>query len=98
MVYSHFIPTIVTIALIILDTIFELNNMPQQSKYTDSQFEAIMHDIIIALEKNQVNRDLSLMVLGNIITNIFHQQVPEGQREQMAEQFTQVLLKSINGK
>ena len=27
--------------------------MPQQSKYSDSQFEAIMHDIIIALEKNQ---------------------------------------------
>jgi uncharacterized protein YejL (UPF0352 family) len=44
--------------------------MPQQSKYSDSQFEAI----------------------------IFHQQVPENQRQQMAEQFTQVLLKSINGK
>jgi uncharacterized protein YejL (UPF0352 family) len=72
--------------------------MPQQSKYSDSQFEAIMHDIIIALEKNKANRDLSLMVLGNIVTNIFHQQVPENQRQQMAEQFTQVLLKSINGK
>ncbi|MFT6780054.1 MAG: hypothetical protein ACJAV1_004003, partial [Paraglaciecola sp.] len=47
--------------------------MPQQSKYSDSQFEAIMHDIIIALEKNKANRDLSLMVLGNIVTNIFHQ-------------------------
>lgn len=72
--------------------------MPQQSKYSDSQFEAIMHDIIIALEKNQANRDLSLMVLGNIITNIFQQQVNDTQRQQMAEQFTQVLLKSINGK
>jgi uncharacterized protein YejL (UPF0352 family) len=38
------------------------------------------------------------MVLGNVVTNIFHQQVPENQRQQMAEQFTQVLLKSINGK
>jgi uncharacterized protein YejL (UPF0352 family) len=72
--------------------------MPQQSKYSDSQFDAIMHDFIITLEKHQVNRDLSLMVLGNLITNIFHQQVSENQREQMAEQFTQVLLKSINGK
>lgn len=71
--------------------------MPQQSKYSDSQFEAIMQDIFIALEKNQANRDLSLMVLGNVVTNIFHQQVPESQRQQMAEQFTQVLLKSING-
>jgi uncharacterized protein YejL (UPF0352 family) len=72
--------------------------MPQQSKYSDSQFEAITHDIIVAFEKHQVNRDLSLMVMGNIITNIFHQQVKEDQREQMAKQFTQVLLKSINGK
>jgi uncharacterized protein YejL (UPF0352 family) len=72
--------------------------MPQQSKYSDSQFEAIMHDIIIALEKHQTNRDLSLMVLGNLITNIFQQQVNDNQRQQMAEQFTQVLLKSINAK
>ena len=72
--------------------------MPQQSKYSDSQFEAVMHDIIIALEKHQTPRDLSLMVLGNIITTIFQQQVPESQRQRMAEQFTQVLLKSINGK
>jgi uncharacterized protein YejL (UPF0352 family) len=72
--------------------------MPQQSKYSDSQFDAITHDIIIALEKHKVNRDLSLMVLGNMITSIFKQQVNDAQREQMAEQFTQVLLKSIKAK
>jgi uncharacterized protein len=78
--------------------IAELATMPQQSKYTDTQFETIMHDIIVVLEKHQVHRDLSLMVLGNILTTIFQQQVPENQRAKMAEQFTQVLLKSINGK
>ncbi len=72
--------------------------MPQQSKYTDSQFEALMHDIIISLEKNNADRDLSLMALGNVITNIFLQQVDSAHRGKMAEQFTQVLLKSINGK
>ncbi|MFT5677097.1 MAG: hypothetical protein ACI808_003049 [Paraglaciecola sp.] len=72
--------------------------MPQQSKYSDSQFEALMHDIILAIEKNQASRDLSLMALGNVITNIFQQQVNENQRSEMAAQFTQVLLKSINGK
>jgi len=72
--------------------------MPQQSKYSDSQFEALMNDIVFALEKNQANRDLSLMALGNVITNIFLLQVNESQRKKMAEQFTQVLLKSINGK
>jgi uncharacterized protein YejL (UPF0352 family) len=72
--------------------------MPQQSKYSDTQFEALMHDIIVALEKNQASRDLSLMALGNVITNIFQQQVSKNQRSEMAAQFTQVLLKSIKGK
>lgn len=72
--------------------------MPQQSKYSDAQFEAIMNDVVFALEKHQANRDLSLMVLGNVITNIFAHQVNEQSREKMAKQFTQVLLKSINGK
>ena len=73
-------------------------NMPQQSKYSNSQFETLMNDIVFALEKNQAKRDLSLMALGNVITNIFLHQVNDSQREKMAEQFTQVLLKSINGK
>ncbi|GAA0857324.1 DUF1414 domain-containing protein [Aliiglaciecola litoralis] len=72
--------------------------MPQQSKYSDAQFEALMNDIVFALEKNQANRDLSLMALGNVITNIFLHQVNADQREKMADKFTQVLLKSINGK
>ncbi|WP_166424812.1 DUF1414 domain-containing protein [Paraglaciecola sp. 20A4] len=72
--------------------------MPQNSKYSDSQFEDVMHDIIIALEKHQTSRDLSLMVLGNVITNIFMQQVNASQRSEMADKFTQVLLKSINAK
>lgn len=57
-----------------------------------------MHDIVFALEKNNATRDLSLMALGNVITNIFQNQVQQDQRLKMAEQFTQVLLKSINGK
>lgn len=73
-------------------------SMPQQSKYSDVQFEALMNDIVFALEKNQANRDLSLMALGNVITNIFLHQVSEKQRQKMADQFTQVLLKSIKGK
>lgn len=72
--------------------------MPQNSKYSDTQFETVMQDIIVALEKNQANRDLSLMALGNVITNIFLQQVNANQRSEMADKFTQVLLKSINAK
>lgn len=72
--------------------------MPQQSRYSDREFESLMQDIVYALEKHQAGRDLSLMALGNVITNIFQHQVDEAQRAQMADKFTQVLLKSINGK
>lgn len=76
----------------------EKGTMPQQSRYSDSEFETLMHDIVLVLEKNKAGRDLALMALGNVITNIFQHQVNDAQRAQMAEQFTQVLLKSINGK
>lgn len=69
--------------------------MPQQSKYSNEQFEALMSDIIAVLEKHQANRDFSLMVLGNVITNIFEHQVSPEQREELAKKFTDVLLKSI---
>ena len=70
--------------------------MPQQSKYSDQQFEALMNEIITVLEVNQAGRDLSLMVLGNIITNILEHQVKDSDRKQMAEKFAHVLIKSVS--
>lgn len=72
--------------------------MPQQSKYSDQVFNALTNDIIAAIEKNQADRDLSLMVLGNVLSNIFQQQVKPQQRQKMAEQFNQILLKSVSEK
>ncbi|MDN4503332.1 DUF1414 domain-containing protein [Alteromonadaceae bacterium BrNp21-10] len=69
--------------------------MPQQSKYSSEQFDSLTSDIIAVLEKHQANRDLSLMTLGNMITSIFNHQVEPSRRQQMAEQFTQILLKSV---
>lgn len=70
--------------------------MPQQSKYSDAEFENLTHELMLVLEKHQAKTDLSIMVLGNLLSNIFLHQVGQAQRSQMAEQFTQVLLKSIN--
>ncbi|GGW88278.1 DUF1414 domain-containing protein [Alteromonas halophila] len=71
--------------------------MPQQSRYSNQEFEALMNEVILVLEKNEANRDLSLMVLGNVITHIFTQQVAPEKREAMLDQFTQVLKKSVSG-
>lgn len=70
--------------------------MPQQSKYSDQQFEALMTRIIEVLEQEQADRDLSLMALGNVITRILQHQVKEADRKVMAERFAEVLVKSVS--
>lgn len=71
--------------------------MPQQSRYSDAEFESLMNDVIMVLEKHGASRDLSLMVLGNVISHIFEHQVPPANREAMVEQFASVLVKSVKG-
>ncbi len=70
--------------------------MPQQSRYQDKDFEALMNKVILTLEQEGADRDLSLMVLGNVITHIVNTQIPASSRKQFAEQFTSILKKSIN--
>lgn len=71
--------------------------MPQQSRYSDKEFEAAMQDVFVALEQNNANRDLSLMVLGNVLSNIFTQQVVKGKRDAMVAQFCDVLKRAVKG-
>jgi uncharacterized protein YejL (UPF0352 family) len=71
--------------------------MPQQSRYSNKEFEAAMQDVFSALEKNKANRDLSLMVLGNVLSNIFTQEVAPANREAMVDQFCDVLKRAVKG-
>nr|WP_136252401.1 DUF1414 domain-containing protein [Ningiella ruwaisensis] len=68
--------------------------MPIQSKYSNEEFEALMSDVFNSLEKHGANRDLSIMVLGNVLSSIFTQQVNEKNRKDMVEQFCAILKKS----
>jgi uncharacterized protein YejL (UPF0352 family) len=71
--------------------------MPQQSRYSNKEFEAAMQDVFSALEKNKANRDLSLMVLGNVLSNIFTQEVAPAKQEAMVDQFCDVLKRAVKG-
>ncbi|ALM90487.1 MULTISPECIES: DUF1414 domain-containing protein [Alteromonas] len=71
--------------------------MPQNSRYTTAEFETLMNKVILTLEENDAGRDLSLMVLGNVITHILQTQVSPDKREAMADQFANVLKKSVQG-
>ena len=68
--------------------------MPIQSRYSNDEFEALMQDVFMVLERNKASRDLSIMVLGNVIGNIFNNQIDSTQREQMVDQFCAALKKS----
>lgn len=68
--------------------------MPIQSRYSNEKFEAIMQDVFVALERNQSSRDLSIMALGNVLTNIFNNQVASEKRELLVTQFCDALKKS----
>lgn len=71
--------------------------MPIQSKYSNQEFEALMQDIFVAIEKNKASRDLSIMALGNVLAMIFSKQVNDNDRDVMVEQFCKVLRKSTLG-
>ena len=69
--------------------------MPMTSKYQDQQIEQILSDILDVLKIHQASTDLSLMVVGNIATNIINNNLPCEQRKLIAEKFAQALLSSV---
>lgn len=72
------------------------NSMATKSKYQDKQLDALLNDLIITLEKHKAPVDLSLMALGNMVTNILQTNVQTAaQREALAEAFSQALKNSL---
>lgn len=70
--------------------------MPIKSRYSNSQIETVMQDIIDVLNKHECDRELSLMVLGNTTTTVLQQQFPENIREGVAKQFAEAMQKSVS--
>ena len=69
--------------------------MPVTSKYQDKNVEQILTDVVNVLESHKTSTDLSLMVVGNIATNLINN-IPASQRKVIAEKFAQALLASID--
>lgn len=70
--------------------------MPQSSRYSDEQIEHLLLELVKVLEKYKAPTDLSLIVLGNMVTNLINTTVTLTQRKTIAESFTQALLASVN--
>ncbi|MCU3447884.1 YejL family protein, partial [Enterobacter hormaechei subsp. steigerwaltii] len=55
--------------------------MPQHSRYSDEHVEQLLSELVNVLEKHKTPTDLSLMVLGNMVTNLINTSVAPAQRQ-----------------
>lgn len=70
--------------------------MAIKSKYQEQQLDALLNDLIITLENHKAPVDLSLMALGNLVTNILKSNVQtDAQRQIVADTFAVALKNSL---
>ncbi|MCL1126441.1 YejL family protein [Shewanella surugensis] len=69
--------------------------MAIQSKYTNTQVESIIAELLAVLEKHQAPTDLALMALGNCVTHLLERKVPSEARQEVAAQFAKALSNSV---
>lgn len=72
--------------------------MPIMSKYNSQKIEDILNEVLDVLRKNEVSLDLALMILGNSVTHIVNNDVPEAKRADIADKFSKAFIASINSK
>ncbi|MDG2392521.1 MAG: DUF1414 domain-containing protein [Thalassotalea sp.] len=72
--------------------------MPIVSKYSNERVEKIIQDLLYILVNEEASTDLALMCLGNTISTIINNQVPESQREAIGKSFASALQRSIKTK
>ncbi|AVJ18525.1 YejL family protein [Serratia rhizosphaerae] len=70
--------------------------MPQSSRYSDEHVEQLLAELVNVLEKHHTPTDLSLMVLGNMVTNLINTSVSPAQRQTLAKSFAEALQASIH--
>jgi len=76
-------------------TITIQTNMPITSKYSNDKVEEILANIALIFEKHGAGPDLSLMIAGNIATNVLNHNVDASQRHLLAEKFAKALFSSL---
>lgn len=82
--------------LLLAAIFYGIHTMATKSKYQDKQFDALFNDLIITLEKHKAPVDLSLMALGNLVTNILQTNIKtDAQRQAIADSFSTALKNSL---
>ena len=71
------------------------DDMAQSSRYSDERVEKLLAEMAQILEKDKAPTDLSLMVLGNMVTNLINTSVSPAQRRTLARSFADALQSSV---
>ncbi|MGQ7185367.1 YejL family protein [Escherichia sp. HC-CC] len=82
----------ITVATVFFLLFYALNH----SRYSDEQVEQLLAELLNVLEKHKAPTDLSLMVLGNMVTNLINTSIAPAQRQAIANSFARALQSSIN--
>ncbi|MFZ7273815.1 YejL family protein [Avibacterium avium] len=72
--------------------------MAKQSKFQDKQVDTLLNELITVFEKHQTPVDLSLVVLGNMVTNVLKNNMGQQQRIALAQAFSDALMNSLKEK
>lgn len=70
--------------------------MAQSSRYSNEHVEQLLSELVNVLEKHKTPTDLSLMVLGNMVTNLINTSVSPAVRKSLARSFAEALQASIH--
>lgn len=68
--------------------------MPQSSSYSDEHVEQMLSELINVLEEYRTLTDLSLMVMGNMVTNLINTSVAPVQWKTLVRSFSEALQAS----
>lgn len=69
--------------------------MPINSKYSDSQVEQVIQDLLAVLTRHEASVELSLMCLGNATSHIINSSIAKQSQAQVVESFNQALKSSV---
>ncbi|NVK24598.1 MAG: DUF1414 domain-containing protein [Gammaproteobacteria bacterium] len=69
--------------------------MPIISKYSNEEINNLVDEMLNLIQDKKVPVDLALIALGNSVSNIIDNNVPEQQKKTIAQSFSDALLSSL---
>ncbi len=69
--------------------------MPIISKYSNEEINNLVDELLSLIQNKKVPVDLALIALGNTVSNVIDGNVPEKQKQAIAQSFSDALMSSI---